>query len=55
MGLLDDVEPLYTPPPERKYRKQTALNQDQRDYELNNFDRKDVTEDFGDSPFADRV
>lgn len=41
MGLLDDdVPPPWTPPKTRRYEKQTALNQEARDLELNNFDRE---------------
>jgi len=57
MGLLDDD---YKPPFKPKKRtgrfaNESALMQEQRDAELNNLDRTEVTEDFGDSPFADRV
>lgn len=55
MGLLDDVPERWTPPKERRYRRQTALSQEERDAELNNHERSTLTEDFGDSPFADRV
>jgi hypothetical protein len=57
MGLLDDdnYKPRYTPPEPKRYRNQTALTQEQRDEELNNLGRKEVTEDFADSNFADRV
>jgi len=56
MGLLDDdYVPLYKPPEEKKYRKTTALSQAERDFELNNMGRGKVTEDFADSPFADRI
>ena len=55
MGLLDDdYKPLWTPPKPKRFRKETDLSQQQRDDELNNHDRKEVTEDFSDSPFADR-
>jgi hypothetical protein len=55
MGLLDnEPTPRYTPPTGRKYRNQTVLSQEARDAKLNNFDREPVTEDFSDSPFADR-
>jgi hypothetical protein len=55
MGLLDDdVPPLWKPPKPRRYEKQTILSQQQRDDELNNHDREPITEDFSDSPFADR-
>lgn len=61
MGLLDFDEtykPLYQPPHTRdgkKRQKETALSQEARDTELNNFGREEVTEDFSDSPHADRV
>ena len=58
MGLLDFEDtfvPRFDPKESRKYRKQTALSQEARDAELNNMDHDEVTEDFGDSPFADRV
>ena len=56
MSFFDeDPKPLYTPPESRKYKKQTALTQQDRDQELNNLDRAKVTEDYSDSPFADRV
>lgn len=37
--LDDDPEPLYTPPESKKFTNQTALSQESRDNELNNFDR----------------
>lgn len=41
MGLLDDdYTPPWTPPKPRRYEKQTALSQEARDLELNNFDRE---------------
>lgn len=41
MGLLDDdPKPLYTPPKSKRFVKQTALSQEERDTELNNFDRE---------------
>lgn len=57
MGLLDDeyVPPYVPPTMGKRFRKQTALSQEERDAELNNFDRKEVTEDYSDSPFADRT
>ena len=54
MGLLDDFEEPWTPPKSKKFTKQTDLSQQDRDNLLNNFDRKEVTEDYSDSPFADR-
>tara|TARA_R100001086_G_scaffold170822_2_gene93338 strand:- start:953 stop:1132 length:180 start_codon:yes stop_codon:yes gene_type:complete len=54
MGLLDDDYVPPFKPKERRYRKQTALSQESRDSELNNLEREEVTEDFSDSPFADR-
>lgn len=44
MGLLDDenfIQKPWTPPKSRRYVKQTALSQEQRDFELNNFDREE--------------
>lgn len=56
MSFFDDEpKPLYTPPKPKRYVKQTALSQEERDLALNNEGREEVTEDFGDSPFADRV
>ncbi len=62
MGLLDDVKPLYTPPRfrTRKYRSihdkfNSAYDPEEgRLQELNNDGRQTVSEDFADSPFADR-
>lgn len=54
MGLLDDdYNDLYVPPKSRKYQKQSDLSQQQRDNELNNHDRIELTEDYSDSPFLD--
>ena len=40
MGLLDIVyTPLYEPPKSKRFEKQTALTQESRDFELNNFDK----------------
>jgi hypothetical protein len=51
MGLLDDEpKPLWTPPKQKRFNKQTALSQEKRDYDLNNHDRDENTEDFSDSP-----
>ncbi len=56
MGLLDDdYVPLWQPPKPKRYQNQTVLTQQQRDNDLNNLNRPEVTEDFGDSPFADRI
>lgn len=58
MGLLDFEDtftPRFTPKESRKAVKQTALSQEARDAELNNLGHDEVTEDFGDSPHADRV
>lgn len=57
MGLLDfEYVPPYKPPVKTgRYHNESPLQQEARDEELNNFDRKEVTEDFGDSNFADRV
>lgn len=47
MGLLDDdYIPPWTPPKPRKYERQTALSQEARDLELNNFDREEVNEHY---------
>ena len=47
MGLLDDdVPPLWQPPKSRRYVRQTALSQQNRDEELNNFDREVEQEGF---------
>ena len=54
MWLLDFIDPKpYYKPPTGNFRRED--NEEARDKELNNFDRKQVTEDFGDSNFADRV
>lgn len=57
MGLLDDD---YTPrfqPKDRTghHRRSSDDTQQDRDEELNNLGREEVTEDFSDSPHADRV
>lgn len=57
MGLLDDD---YKPPFKQRaktgrYANESIERQEARDAELNNMDRGEVTEDFGDSPFADRI
>lgn len=57
MGLLDfeeDYTPPFKPRESKRYEKQTALSQQGRDSELNNMGHEEVTEDFSDSPFADR-
>lgn len=46
MGLLDDVPSLWQPPKPKRYIKQTALTQQQRDDELNNFDREVEDENY---------
>jgi hypothetical protein len=47
MGLLDDdPKPLWTPPKPKRYQKQTALSQEDRDVELNNFDREVEDENY---------
>jgi hypothetical protein len=58
MGLLDNdnYTPRYTPPKNKKvynseHDKQT---EEKKLEELNNMDRGEVTQDFGDSNFADR-
>lgn len=57
MGLLDnDPKPLYRPPQKTgRYAKESAETQQLRDGELNNLGRGEVTEDYSDSPFSDRV
>lgn len=52
-GILKDPEPeikLFVPPMTTNPKLEEA-----RMLELNNLGRKKVTEDFADSPFADRV
>lgn len=54
MGILDFDErykPPYTP---KRISKEVRIEGEVREVELNNFNRKKLTEDFGDSPFADR-
>jgi len=47
MGLLDDdYVPPWTPPKPKKYERQTALSQEARDLELNNFDREIEDENY---------
>jgi hypothetical protein len=55
MGLLDPIPERWTPPDSKRFRKETPLSQEQRDLELNNEGRGEVTEDYSDSPHADRV
>lgn len=56
MGLLDDVPPRYTPPTGKRYRSpHDKLSEEERLSELNNLERGEVTEDYSDSPHADRV
>lgn len=59
MGLLDDNPvPLYKPPVGGKklyISEHDRLTEEERLSELNNLERGETTEDFGDSPFADRV
>ena len=57
MGLLDnEPTPLYQPPKKTgRYANESAERQEARDGELNNLGRGEVTEDFSDSPFSDRV
>lgn len=57
MSFLDenDYKPRYTPPKGKKYRSPyDSLSEEKKLSELNNMDREGVTEDFGDSPHADR-
>lgn len=54
MGLLDFDEhytPRYRPP---RANKEERLSEEQNLSELNNLGHEKVTEDFSDSPFADR-
>ena len=46
MSLLDDIPPLWQPPKSLRYQKQTALSQEERDLELNNFDREVEDENY---------
>lgn len=49
MGLLDfddNYVPPFTPPKPKRYEKQTALSQEIRDSELNNFDREEMDENY---------
>lgn len=48
MGLLDDDDfvPRYVPPKPKRYVRQTALSQEERDAELNNFDREVEDENY---------
>jgi hypothetical protein len=47
MNLLDDdYVPPYTPPKPKRYVKQTALSQQARDEQLNNFDREIEDENY---------
>lgn len=58
MSFLDYIEAVSPfKPPRRtgRFHNESMLEQESRDSELNNLGRKEVTEDFGDSPFADRV
>lgn len=58
MNLLDDVPPRYTPPLHTKavyHSEHDRLNEEQRLAELNNLGTAKMTEDFADSPFADRI
>lgn len=58
MGLLDnDPAPRYQPPSQgKRYRSEhDRLSEEQKLSELNNMDRGEVTEDYSDSPHADRI
>lgn len=58
MGLLDDdnYTPRFTPKKKTgRFHNESPLEQENRDAELNNLNRDEVTEDFGDSPHADRI
>lgn len=56
MGLLDDdYKPRFTPKKGRVYRSEhDSQTEEQKLTELNNLERKENTEDFADSPHADR-
>ena len=56
MGLLDnDPKPRFKPKQKtQRYKNESVLEQENRDAELNNMDRSEVTQDFADSKFADR-
>lgn len=50
------VKPPFKPKKRTgRFHNESALTQEARDQELNNLNRDEVTEDFGDSPWADRV
>ena len=57
MGLLDfqDPKPLFDPKKKSGFHNESPLAQEERDAELNNLDRKEVTDDYSDSNFADRL
>lgn len=58
MDLLGDNDPvpLYQPPRKTgRYSRESAEQQEERDRELNNMGHGEVTEDFSDSPFSDRI
>lgn len=59
MGFFDsDPKPRYTPPSGSKrgyVSEHDRQTEEQKLSELNNLERGEVTEDFGDSAFADRI
>lgn len=53
---INGVKPPFKPKKKSgRFHNESILEQESRDSELNNMDREEVTEDFGDSKFADRV
>ena len=47
MGLLDDdPAPRWEPPKYKRYTKQSALSQENRDSDLNNHDKEEETEHY---------
>ena len=57
-NLLNDDSvkpPVFIPKKSSRFHNESALEQESRDSELNNLDLEEVTEDFSDSKFADRV
>lgn len=54
MGLLDDFKPRFQPKPKTYRSPHDTQTDEQRLSELNNMDRSEVTEDYSDSPHADR-
>ncbi len=48
-------KPPFKPKKNNRFHNESILEQESRDEELNNLDREEVTEDYSDSKFADRV